>query len=164
LGVKIRVKWLRTVLGRVWDTGGTRRTGCALSKKSSATWTDTRQGRIYRGRRLTSLRIHTEDGLGKVTYGHNGCSTPSSISGEINAGERTLDIGELQPRDIVGIGSAQRSRLRSEDERRATVPGRGELREDIGARSILDEVVVGNKEGGAIQALLNALQVYSSGI
>jgi len=106
----------KPVLGSIWDTDGGR-TGCARSG------------------RLTSLRIHTEGGLGKFT----------------------LDIRKLQPIDIGDIGSVYRRRLRRNGERRAAIPGRRELRADSLARRVRDEVVVGNEESGGVEASLNSI-------
>lgn len=58
-----------------------------------------------------------------------------------------MDIDQLQPINIRGIGSVDPGRLRSDDERRTTILGRGKLRADTRARSVRDEVMVNNEEG-----------------
>ena len=54
-----------------------------------------------------------------------------------------------------------RSLLRHKRERLAAVLGRRELGDDSLARRVRDKVVVGDEEGGGVEAALDSLQVYS---
>jgi len=73
-----------------------------------------RQEGAYRSRRLTAIRIYTEYTLGKVTF--NTHEVFNSGVDQARQATRTLDIDQLQPVDIGGIGSGDPSHLRSDDE------------------------------------------------